>query len=260
MQELERPPTHKEDPSQRRAAVRSHKAKGTRARKRKTRGEQHEPPQPPNIGPAIEVSDDDDSMEEEQYPAQQTVAVYRPKREGVMQKMYAEHDEEGDVGSSNGAVLQEVFAPVIPVEEENVQIIESISSLNEAWTVIVGAGVVGLFTARELAMQARQAGIAHHIVVVELRKSYCELASAHCAGFLSTRGLSEEWNALSSEAKEWWYEIVSSGEVRERFDFDPDTRYEVSKDGKVLESDLASWIKEDKKWSMSTDAHAIGRM
>ena len=83
------------------------------------------------------------------------------------------------------------------------------SPLEDGHTLIVGAGIIGLFTAYELATRCRKDGISHTITVVEIRAGVCDLASGQCAGFLSARGMSgdEDWKSLFLEAEEGWRAI-----------------------------------------------------
>ncbi|KAK4957981.1 hypothetical protein LTR10_004406 [Elasticomyces elasticus] len=75
-------------------------------------------------------------------------------------------------------------------------------------TVVVGAGIVGLCVARELAIKTRKTGIQHTITVVELRSAHCELAARGCAGILSVAGVDPRLASLVDNASAAWQEYA----------------------------------------------------
>ena len=76
-----------------------------------------------------------------------------------------------------------------------------------------------MFVARELARQAERAEIQHEIVVVEARDQYCGLASANCAGILSTKGMPEVWEPIWQKSKQFWEGLVHDSESRDQVRF-----------------------------------------
>ncbi len=135
-----------------------------------------------------------------------------------------------------------------------------LSHIQGAATVVVGAGVVGLCIARELALEMKQANLEHRIVVIEIKESYCELASGHCAGFISTSGIPDDWESLVDEARQWWLDIVESADMQERLLFDPKTAIRVAEGGAMSKHKIPSWLRQDAGLSLSRDSDAIGRV
>ena len=217
--------------------------------------------------PSDEESDDDRTSDTDHEPSTDlTIATTKPRREGLKRKTY--HDEDADYDlASNSQSEQDTptkrprFTHEAPPKESNPNSAGRLPVLldGEA-TVIIGAGTVGLFIARELAIAAKQSGIEHHVVVIEFRNSYCELASGHCAGFLSTKGMPEDWDTIAMDAKEWWFEQFASADIRARLEFDANTRYQVVEGGTKDGDAVPRWLREKVSWSLMEDEHSIGRM
>ena len=190
-----------------------------------------------------------------------TIATEKPRRSGLKRKNYDEGGFDDDVfvdgphGSGKAAKRPALFINDRSDSSEDVGLM---SHLHGGTTVIVGAGVVGLCIARELAMETNRVGLKHHIVVVEIRESYCELASGHCAGFLSTRGMLEDWQPLVEEAKHWWHDIIGNPEHRERLQFS--TAFKVTEGGSTSRHKVPSWLRQDAGLSLSEDTNAVARM
>ncbi|WPH02485.1 Hypothetical protein R9X50_00534900 [Acrodontium crateriforme] len=79
--------------------------------------------------------------------------------------------------------------------------------LIDGHTVIVGAGIVGLFTARELAIQAKERGVNHKFTVLDVHPHFCALASGNSAGMLTARGMPKKCNKVSEFARNAWDEL-----------------------------------------------------
>lgn len=101
-------------------------------------------------------------------------------------------------------------------------------------TLIVGAGIIGLFTAYELARTCAVKGIKHNITVVEIRRNYCELASGQCSGIISRRGVpwNKEWVSILYDAQQAWLELENDklsqfGAVLDVVETDRDTDREM---------------------------------
>lgn len=94
--------------------------------------------------------------------------------------------------------------------------------LVDGHTVIIGAGIVGLLTARELATQAEECGMNHKITVVDIRRDICELASGKSAGILTSRGMPHACHTVSDFARQAWEELWKdhSEDLIDRVDFD----------------------------------------
>ena len=194
----------------------------------------------------------------------QTSLPIRPPRSGLKRKNYHEGDSDnGDDVFVDGPVSRakkRKRTGFTADHDDTGGDVDSLSHLQGTTTIIVGAGIVGMFIARTLAVDMTEASLDHHIVVVELRKSYCELASGHCAGFLSTSGMSEDWRPLADEAKKWWLDMLSSVEVRQNWQFNTNTAIAVTNGGTISEHKVPSWLQQDAGLSLSEDSNAIGRM
>lgn len=95
------------------------------------------------------------------------------------------------------------FSPLTPVDDTPADFADG-SHLKGASSVIVGCGVVGLFTALELADKLQERGIKHDVTVVEIRENQCELASGACTGIVGT-GMPDLWDQqLATKACPGW--------------------------------------------------------
>lgn len=82
--------------------------------------------------------------------------------------------------------------------------------LHKGRTVIIGAGIVGLFIAHELASTLQTSNIEHEIVIVDLREAHCSLASGRCSGVLRVNMENADLQALGDVAQEAWIDIVTT--------------------------------------------------
>ena len=90
-------------------------------------------------------------------------------------------------------------------EEENISYLESeVEGDTQSSRVIVGAGVIGLFIALELAKADQTNGEDLSITVIDINERPFCLASGDCAGFLSTSGMDDRWDALGEVALAAW--------------------------------------------------------
>jgi hypothetical protein len=138
--------------------------------------------------------------------------------------------------------------------------ISTASHLDGGSTVVVGAGIIGLAVARELALEARKLGIDHHTMVVDIRGGPCELASRHCVGILSAAGVAEDWNSLAQSANEAWFEMLSQPDVTQAVSFSTKRLTNVTDNGRLNQERCPSWLKGGEDCSFSEDSSAIGRM
>jgi hypothetical protein len=199
-----------------------------------------------------------------------TITATKPHRKGVKRKNYVDENPESEmfVKSSSAKMKTRKASKRVQRELQDVEVEEEkvdanknlLAHLRGEATVIVGAGVVGLFIAREIALAAQEAGIEHQVVVIELRKGCCELASGNSAGFLSTNGMPEDWNPIANSAKQWWLEVSSSAEICDQLQFDENTISQVVEGVPQGQGKAPSWLREDVEWSMLEDEHAVGLM
>ncbi|GAB7330559.1 hypothetical protein MBLNU13_g02146t1 [Cladosporium sp. NU13] len=83
-----------------------------------------------------------------------------------------------------------------------------IHHLRNKTTVIIGAGVVGLAIARELAAATKTNHTNHEVIVVERRKSYSQGASQHCFGIIAEHGVLEGYEHLLALSLESWRALL----------------------------------------------------
>lgn len=242
----------------------------------------------PSPGPAEdsgrEAPDDNYETSENLKP---TLTEARNKRSGVKRRLYIEPESDDDVfnrpnehvtatrpkewlqaghaqlgdekmrsgKSSKRAKLSHLSDQALPISTSSYA-----AHLAKGNTVIAGAGFVGLFIARELALDLHQAGIEHNITVVDLRSNSCQLASGHCAGFLTTAGMPENWLPIAEAAREAWQDILSSVEFRQQLSFDTNSLYTLTATGGVNQDRVPFWLQVDSTSSLLEDFKALGRM
>jgi hypothetical protein len=93
--------------------------------------------------------------------------------------------------------------------------------VNHKRTIVVGAGVVGLWIARELAARTHNTGTQHEILVVEKKAWYGEEASGHCAGLITKHGVPEVYGPLLELSLKCWAEQLADKDFREKIDYFP---------------------------------------
>ena len=266
------PPPHNEKEERRdreskrlAASNRMTKPKGARSRKSAKLHEDASPSPADHLASSLPDDDYDDSQ-----TFGPTITATKPHRKGRKRKHYTEEDSEDEVflrGSSGRLKKRKASERVhqkqqdVAVDEENVDANNTVlAPLRGGATVIVGAGVVGLFIAREIALEAKEAGIERPVIVIELRKSYCELASGYSAGFLSTKDMPEDWDSVANYAKQWWLDIVSSADIRKQLQFHSNTASMVVDSASQSQGKAPSWLREDVEWSLLEDRDAVGLM
>ncbi len=125
---------------------------------------------------------------------------------------------------------------------------------------VVGAGFVGLFVARELALEARKRDHPIQITVVEIRDGHCQLASGYCNGLLSADGLPDGWNPLAQRSKQAWLEILSLPDWKQELSFSTTTPLTVTLTGSQNHEKCPSWLKGTDQASFEATSDSIGRM
>ena len=161
-----------------------------------------------------------------------TIAAVKVKRTGIKRKSYLEENSSSEISSDeeefglekkkmksnpigqrvgslgnkktgNQPTTTHRAARVVQFSNcpQDVHVAPAFSHIDGASTVIVGAGIVGLFAARELGLEVQKANIKHNITVIDIKETYCTLASGHCAGFLTTTGAAEQWSPITDVGK-----------------------------------------------------------
>ena len=88
-----------------------------------------------------------------------------------------------------------------------------IRHLHNKTTVIIGAGVIGLAIARELAAATKINHTDHEIIVVDKRKSYAQGVSQHCFGIIAEHGVPEGYQDLVALSLNSWQELLGAEDV-----------------------------------------------
>ena len=91
-----------------------------------------------------------------------------------------------------------------------------IKHLHDKTTVIIGAGVVGLAIARELAAATKITHTDHEIIVVEKRKSYAQEASQHCSGIIAEHGVPKGYEELLGLSLNSWRALLDAADNKYR--------------------------------------------
>ncbi|KAI7282801.1 hypothetical protein KC345_g3281 [Hortaea werneckii] len=201
--------------------------------------------------------------------ARPTIAGSRQKRAQLMAPTYQEPGtpEEVDMESSSASTpsvdLNPRLSNVLPdpfVDTTKPPTTASYSHLRGGSTIIVGAGIVGLNIARELAMQTEQAGIRHAITVVDIQEDVCCLASANCAGLLSIHGRPNPLQSLCDLSLEAWGDLADVPGFQESTKLRLDSVYTVARsDGKNRDA-KPSWYTGHELDSFEQDSTSIGKL
>lgn len=232
----------------------------------KSSAESRKAPKPRDGSPNSIERDSSNIEDHETDNVEPTLTSMKPLRRGLKRKVnYNEDDSDEEISGLQPELERPSKrlrnrAERKATESDQTEATGSPTPLDRATTVVVGAGVIGLFIARELAVQAKNAGIEHHIVVIELRESYCGLASGHCAGCLSTNGMPEDWSSIANDSKKWWLDIIASADIRSQIEFDGSTHYQVMEARAETGDDMPAWLRGDARLTLVDDPHSIGRM
>ena len=99
-----------------------------------------------------------------------------------------------------------------------------IRHLHNKTTVIIGAGVIGLAIARELAATTQSARTNHEIIVVEKRKGYAQEASQHCFGIIADHGVPKGYEGLLDLSLHCWNGLLDAKDqmYREQLQYQAD--------------------------------------
>ena len=201
--------------------------------------------------------------------AQPIISGSRQKRAQPIAPTYQEPEtpEEADVESSSAStssidlnprpsnILSDPFVDTIKPSTT-----ASYSHLRAGSTIIVGAGIVGLNIARELAMQTEKAGIRHAITVVDIQEDVCCLASANCAGLLSIHGRPDSLQALCDLSLEAWGDFADTPGFPESTKLQLDSVYTVARsDGKNRDA-KPSWYTGHELDITEQDSTSIGKL
>ncbi|GAB1737770.1 hypothetical protein NU219Hw_g2177t1 [Hortaea werneckii] len=201
--------------------------------------------------------------------ARPTMAGSRQKRAQPFAPFYQEAATpeevatEGSTASSSSADLNPGLSSILPdpfIDAIKPETATSYSHLRGGSTIIVGAGIVGLNIARELAIQTEQAGIRHAITVVDIREDACCLASGDCAGLLSVHARPNPLQGLCDLSLEAWGDLADTPGFHESTKLRLDSVYMVARlNGKNRDS-KPSWYTGHDLDSFEQDGTSMGKL
>ncbi|KAI7222909.1 hypothetical protein KC333_g756 [Hortaea werneckii] len=201
--------------------------------------------------------------------ARPDMAGSRQKRAQPMAPIYQEPgtpEEVGTEGSStstpsvdpNPKLSKMLSDPFVDTTKPSTA--TSCSHLRGGSTIIVGAGIVGLNIARELAIQTKQAGIRHAITVVDIREDACCLASGDCAGLLSIHARPNPLQGLCDLSLEAWGDLADTPGFHESTSLRLDSVYMVARlNGKNRDA-KPSWYTGHDLDSFEQDGTSMGKL
>ncbi|KAH9810752.1 fad dependent oxidoreductase [Teratosphaeria destructans] len=132
--------------------------------------------------------------------------------------------------------------------------------MDELTTIIVGAGIIGLSVARELAISAtNDSNTKHNITVIDIRDKPCTLASEACSGILSARNAPKELQSLFELASEGWLQILNDRASTINFRDGENVRL-VSSGNDKSEQIPPSWFQTQKDDIFDTADDTMGRL
>lgn len=185
-----------------------------------------------------------------------TLTSVKTPRIGVSQKRYKEsspEDEDAPHSKKQSLTKKRSRKPIMNV-------MRACAHLDNGHTVIVGAGVIGLCVAFELANKARKSNTNHTISVVEIRASYAQMASANCAGIISAHGVPDHLLHLQSLTVEGWQDLTSSRTFRAATGFKSDVVFHVARLGNCGNYKPSWYIGHQKDSLHLDDNETIGKL
>ncbi|KXT07306.1 hypothetical protein AC578_461 [Pseudocercospora eumusae] len=133
------------------------------------------------------------------------------------------------------------------------------NSMASPSTVIVGAGVIGMFIALELAERAYTSKTTHNITVIDINSGACKLASGHCTGLISTAVPDEQWQPLLGVSLPLWDELLGDQNFRKSSGFSP-KNFTMAMDERNAGDPPVSWLRKDAGFSCSANEQVMGQI
>jgi len=165
--------------------------------------------------------------------------------------------------STSKAKLCHDKTSVSRVAKQSTKDAASLQHLQGGTTVIVGAGIVGLCVARELATELRTNRTEHRIIVVDIQDKYCRMASGECSGLLSIDHASEKINGLAELSRGCWGEMFRSAGADEVFKlarFRQSSVYHVRNGPKNDHEHKPSWYIGKNNETFEENPQTIGKL
>jgi len=123
-------------------------------------------------------------------------------------------------------------------------------------TVIVGAGVIGLSTAYQLAHEQQKSGRVNSIIVIDINDAVCAQASACNSGCIIPAEMDKKIRPLADYSYGMYLALAEKGEdFRSKTGFREQSLFSVNQGNGHGHDLLPSWFKTDPQW----DAHSEPR-
>lgn len=131
---------------------------------------------------------------------------------------------------------------------------EGPQSLHGRTTVIVGGGVIGLFTAYSLAKAYHQLQRRHRILVIEARDNLFSASSEHNSGCLAHHWLPGFLKPLGAYPYDLWRDLGKDIGFLEACGYKEDCLYEIRPDNGKNLHELPNWFISKDSWDVRPEA------
>ncbi|KAK4549354.1 hypothetical protein LTR36_006351 [Oleoguttula mirabilis] len=206
--------------------------------------------------------------------AEPTIASSKAPRKSAVRKSYGESssderspeqrtaDQPRHHNKSASTPKKAAKKPTAPTSDASSALQAQLpcAHLDRGGTVIIGAGIIGLCIARELAMKAAHTNTRHKITVLEIRDGPGELASANCSGLLSIHDMPKPMNELSELTIECWTALFQTPGFMEATDLRQDCVYQVARLNGKGKKHKPSWYTGHDLDSFRDDQWTVGKL
>lgn len=126
-------------------------------------------------------------------------------------------------------------------------------------TIIVGAGIVGLFTALELAERSQNSSSPRQVTVIDINDGPCRLASSHCTGMINTFLQKDQWQPLLQVSTAKWKEMLDSKMFRNSTAYNKQN-FEMAVDESEPKKPHMSWARKDARLTCAPNDKVMGQV
>ncbi|KAK6440153.1 hypothetical protein LTR95_003627 [Oleoguttula sp. CCFEE 5521] len=176
------------------------------------------------------ANDDENSLFVPDNPVNDEATETRPGSENLDPSNHSDSSQPSPVSSDE----------VQPLDDGTE---EASHPLTGKTTLIVGAGIVGMSIALELALRVKQAGVDHRIIIVEARESYAQLASGSYAGIIHSSKMPKRFKSVSKLSQQYWNGLIESDNDN-RFGYKVSSLRDAWNDGNVPARN-SGWFVQD---------------
>jgi len=154
--------------------------------------------------------------------------------------------------------VQQLTPEVLPEQQMRIK------HLHNKTTVIIGAGVIGLAIARELAAATRQTHTNHEIIVVEKHKNYAQGTSQHCIGIVARHGVPRGYEHLLDLSLGSWRALLGVEKYRKELQHHADGVIHVERpsgrEEDVITASTPAWYDARPQDVLNTYNSDMGKM